>query len=189
MIYGYARVSTKGQQKDGNSLEAQEMLLLENGASEIIKEAYTGTKANRPELDILLERLVSGDTLMVTKLDRLARSASKGMEMVKALLEKGICVHVLNMGRVDDTPTGKLIAQIMFAFAEFERDMIVERTLEGKTIAREKPGFKDGRKPKFTQTQEKHAMTLLQTHSYKQVSALTGISKATLERMHQRTAI
>lgn len=189
MIYGYARVSTKGQQKDGNSLEAQEILLTENGASEIIREAYTGTKSNRPQLDILLERLVSGDTLMVTKLDRLARSASKGMDLVKSLQERGICVHVLNMGRVDDTPTGKLIAQIMFAFAEFERDMIIERTQEGKAIAKEKPGFKDGRKRKFGQSQERHAMALLQTHSYKQVSELTGISRATLERMHKRTAV
>ena len=189
MVYGYARVSTKGQQKDGNSLEAQEILLTENGSSEIIREAYTGTKSNRPQLDLLLKRLVNGDTLMVTKLDRLARSASKGMELVKSLQERGICVHVLNMGRIDDTPTGKLIAQIMFAFAEFERDMIVERTQEGKAIAKEKPGFKDGRKPKFSQKQEIHAMTLLQTHSYRQVAELTGISKATLERMHNRTAI
>ncbi len=189
MIYGYARVSTKGQQKDGNSLDAQEVLLKENGATEVIKEAYTGTKASRPELDRLLSLLTEGDTLMTTKLDRLARSATKGMELVKSLQNRGVCVHVLNMGRIDNTPTGKLISQIMFAFAEFERDMIVERTQEGKAVAKEKPGYKDGRKPKFSQKQEKHAMTLLQTHSYRQVAELTGISKATLERMHQRSAI
>jgi DNA invertase Pin-like site-specific DNA recombinase len=189
MIYGYARVSTKGQQKDGNSLEAQEIQLIEKGASEIIREAYTGTKANRPELDKLLNRLVRGDTLMVTKLDRLARSVSKGMELVKSLQEKGICVHVLNMGKIDDSPTGKLIAQIMFSFSEFERDMIVERTREGKAIAKEKPGFRDGRRPKFSKKQENHAMALLQTNSYKQVAELTGISRATLERMHRRAVL
>lgn len=189
MIYGYARVSTKGQQKDGNSLDAQEALLKENGATEVIKEAYTGTKASRPELDRLLSLLKEGDTLMTTKLDRLARSATKGMELVKELQDGGVCVHVLNMGRIDDTPTGKLIAQIMFAFAEFERDMIVERTQEGKAIAKEKPGFRDGRKPKYHPEQERHALELLSTHSYRQVAQLTGISKATLERMHKRAAV
>ena len=74
MIYGYARVSTKGQAKDGNSLEAQERALKEAGANEIYIDAFTGTKTDRPEFDKLMERIEEGDTLIVTKLDRFARS-------------------------------------------------------------------------------------------------------------------
>ena len=74
MIYGYARVSTAGQ-KDGNSLEAQERALKEAGAIEIYSESFTGTKKDRPVLNELLDKLEAGDTLIVTKLDRMARSA------------------------------------------------------------------------------------------------------------------
>ncbi len=128
MIYGYARVSTRGQAKDGNSLEAQENALRSVGASEIYADAFTGTKTHRPELDKLMAVMQAGDTLVVTKLDRIARSATQGIELVQKLLDRGITVHVLNMGLLDNTPTGKLIRNIMLAFAEFERDMIVERT-------------------------------------------------------------
>ena len=84
---------------------------------------------------------------------------------------------------MDDSPTGKLIYQIMFAFSEFERNMIVERTQEGKEIARTKQGFKDGRPNKYTQTQMMHAMSLIiEGNSYNQVSSMTGISRSTLLR-------
>lgn len=96
MIYGYARVSTKGQAKDGNSLEAQELALRSAGASVIYMDAFTGTKANRPELDKLMTVMQSGDTMVVTKLDRIARSAIAGIEMIQGLLDKCIVVHVLN---------------------------------------------------------------------------------------------
>ncbi len=85
MIYGYARVSTKGQAKDGNSLEAQEAALKEAGATEVYADAFTGTKAHRPELDKLMEVMQAGDTLKVTKLDRIARSATQGIELVQSL--------------------------------------------------------------------------------------------------------
>jgi DNA invertase Pin-like site-specific DNA recombinase len=80
----------------------------------------------------LLETLKEGDTLVVTKLDRFARTTADGINLVKELFEKGIKVHVLNMGLVEDTPTGRPILSVMLAFEEFERDMIVERTQEGK---------------------------------------------------------
>ena len=186
MIYGYARVSTKGQAKDGNSLEAQEQLLRENGATEIYKDAFTGTKAHRPELDKLLSKIKSGDKLIVTKLDRIARSASQGIELVNTLLDKGVTVHILNMGMMDNTPTGKLIRTIMLAFAEFERDMIVERTQEGKAIAKQRDDFKEGRPVTYKREQINHALELLETRSYKQVEELTGISKSTLIRAKRK---
>ncbi len=145
MIYGYARVSTKGQAKDGNSLEAQTTLLREAGAERVYQDSFTGTKINRPEFDKLKAVLETGDTLIVTKLDRFARSATQGIEMIEDLIKKGVKVHVLNMGVMDDTPTGKLIRNIMLSFAEFERDMIYERTQEGKAIKRAKGLKAEGR--------------------------------------------
>ena len=182
MVYGYCRVSTQGQAKDGNSLEVQEKLLKENGAKKIYSDAFTGTKAHRPELDKLLDKLQPGDKLVITKLDRIARSASQGTELIQTLLDNGITVHVLNMGLMDSTPTGKLIRNIMLAFAEFERDMIIERTQEGKAIAKKQPDFREGRPHLYSKKQIQHALGLLQNHSYKQVTELTGISKSTLIR-------
>lgn len=186
MVYGYCRVSTQGQAKDGNSLEAQEKLLQENEAEEIYSDAFTGTKSHRPELDKLLDKLQPGDKLVITKLDRIARSASQGIELIQTLLDNSITVHVLNMGLMDNTPTGKLIRNIMLAFAEFERDMIIERTQEGKAIAKKQPDFREGRPRLYSKKQIQHALELLQDHSYKQVTELTGISKSTLIRAKNR---
>ena len=148
MIYGYARVSTKGQARDGNSLEDQELKLREAGAVELFVDSYTGTKVDRPEFQRLLDRVNKGDVIVATKLDRISRSASQGIKLVDDLLERGVSIHILNMGRMDSTPTGKLIRNIMLSFAEFERDMIVQRTQEGKSIARQRPGWKEGRPKK-----------------------------------------
>ncbi len=181
MIYGYARVSTIKQQ-DGNSLEAQRTALEAAGATETFVDVYTGTKAHRPQLDALRALIGDGDTLIVTKLDRIARSVIDGARLIDKLLQAGVNVHILNIGMMDSTPTGKLIRTVMLAFAEFERDMIVQRTQEGKAIASMKPGFRDGRPPKYTKAQLDHAMALLETHSYSQVERMTGISKSTLVR-------
>lgn len=182
MIYGYARVSTSGQAKDGNSLENQREKLLNAGATEIVEENFTGTTTNRPAFSKLIERLRSGDTLIVTKLDRFARTAGQGAELIKQLIEKGISVHVLNMGLIDNRPANKLMITMMLAFAEFERDMIVERTQEGKRIAKQKADFREGR-PRISKKQTDHALSLLDSGmSYKQVSDVTGISKSTLIR-------
>lgn len=145
MLYGYARVSTKGQARDGNSLEDQTKKLREAGAEEIYVDSFTGKRLDRPEFDKLKEKLQEGDTLIVTKLDRIARSATQGSELVQSFISDGIKVHVLNMGFMDNSPTGKLIMNVMFAFAEFERDMIIQRTSEGKEIARSRADFKEGR--------------------------------------------
>lgn len=182
MIYGYARVSTTKQAKDGNSLDAQKELLIANGAQKIYADAFTGKTADRPQYKKMIEELQSGDTLIITKLDRIARSVNQGTAMIDELLNTGITVNVLNMGKIDNTPTGKLIWTVMLAFAEFERQMIVERTQEGKRIARTKPGYKEGRPKKYKKDQITHAMQLLEEYSYTQVANMTGISKATLYR-------
>ncbi len=169
MKYGYARVSTNGQARDGNSLESQQTALRSAGAEVIYADKFTGTKRHRPKLDELMSVLKSGDTLIVTKLDRIARSTIQGTELVSELLDKGVAVNVLNMGVMDNTSTGKLIRSIFFAFAEFERDMIVERTQEGKAIAKEKEGYREGRPTKevpdlkkFIELQKEGSLTIAQ---------------------------
>ena len=147
MKYGYARVSTAGQAADGNSLTDQQRKLWEAGCSQVVCEAYTGTKMERPVFTDLLEQLTEVDTLVVTKLDRLARTAVQGVQTVETLMKRGINVHILNMGLVENTPVGRLMLTMLFAFAEFERDVIVERTQEGKAIAKKKAGFREGRPP------------------------------------------
>ena len=185
MIYGYIRVSTVKQANEGNSLEGQTKLLLENGVSKenIYQDAYTGTKADRPQFNKLLNELKEGDTLVVTKLDRFARSMIEGSKIVNDLIEKGVKVNVLNIGLMDNTPASKLIRNIFFSFAEFERDMIVERTLEGKQIKMENDVDATlGRPKKFKKAQRDMALQLLEKHSYNEVASMTGISRRTLIR-------
>ena len=186
MIYGYARVSTKGQAKDGNSLEGQSLLLKEAGVEKIFYDSFTGRKMERPEFNKLLSVLHEGDKLIVTKLDRFARSAVQGSQMIEELIAKGVTVHVLNIGLMDNTPTGKLIRNIMLSFAEFERDMIVERTQEGKAIAREKGIRVDGRPTvnvnqrdlkKFREKQKGGEMTVAECCTTLNISRSTWYNK------------
>lgn len=155
VIYGYARVSTKGQDKYGNSLPDQEEKLRNEGCEVIYHDSFTGTKMDRPEFSKLMSVLKSGDRLVVTKLDRFARTTAGGIETINDLLDRGVSVHIINMGLIDNTPTGRLIVTVLLAFAEFERNMIVERTSAGKAIARAtKPGWREGRKEKILSKEE-----------------------------------
>lgn len=181
-IYGYARVSTIGQAKDGNSLEAQENALREAGATEIFVDTFTGTKMDRPEFDRLNAFLQEGDTLIVTKLDRFARTVGQASELITDLIDRGITVNVLNLGILDNSSISVLMRNILLSFAQFERDMIVQRTQEGRAIARTKEGYREGRPKKYAGPQLRHAMDLLNDHSYTQVASMTGISKSTLIR-------
>ncbi|MFJ7680282.1 recombinase family protein [Peribacillus sp. NPDC097198] len=184
MKYGYARVSTVSQ-----DLAAQLQALEKEGCEKIYSEKFTGTKSDRPQFQELLSLLQVGDTLVVTKLDRFARSTVDALKTIKSLFEKGVKVHILNMGLVENTPTGKLIFSVMSAFAEFERDMIVERTQEGKAIAKLRDDFREGRPKKFSKIQIEHALQLLDSNSYKQVENMTGISKSTLIRAKRKQKV
>lgn len=182
MIYGYSRVSTVKQSK-GNSLAEQHDLLKAAGAQEIVSDSYSGTKMQRPAFTELLNRLQAGDRLIVTKLDRFARTAVEGGAIVKELHDRGVTIHILNMGIADNTPMGKLMVTMLLAFAEFERDMIVERTQGGKAIARANGKKVDGRPKKYSPAQMNHALSLLKDgNSYTAVEEMTGISKSTLIR-------
>lgn len=189
MKYGYARVSTVGQGTKGNSLQDQVSKLQEAGAEEILQDTFTGTKIDRPAFSQLLQKLRPGDHLIVTKLDRFARSTLEGVQTIKDLQERGVTVHVLNMGKIDSSPTGKLTFTLLLAFAEFERDMIIERTQAGKAVARAQGKRVDGQPPKYTPRQIRNALEMLDNgHSYAEVVELTGISKSTLIRAKREAA-
>lgn len=188
MIYGYARVSTAAQCRDGNSLEDQVAALQNYGCQKIIEEAFSGKTMERPKFQKLLNTLKEGDTLVVCKLDRFARTAIEGVQTVRELFDRGVRVHILNMGLIENTLTGNLILHVLLAFAEYERGMIMERTHTGKIAAKQDPNFKDGRPKKFTPEQLQLGLQLLeQGKTYRQVTALTGISKSTLIRAHHNT--
>ena len=147
MKYGYARVSSAGQALYGTSLEKQEAELLTAGAETVYKEVYTGTTADRPELDKLLPCLKSGDTLIVTKMDRLGRSAEDIIHLMKELVKRGVTVNILNMGVADNTLMGRFMVNILSCVAEFEHDMILSRLNDGKAARKATdPGYKEGRK-------------------------------------------
>lgn len=184
-IYGYARVSSK-KQLHGNSIEEQTTTLTANGAAEITTEQYTGKTTSRPKLQKLLDSLQPGDTLMVTKLDRLARNVSEGIELIRALFKKNVKVHVLNIGLLENTSMGNFFITTLLAVAELERNMILERTQAGKDVARTKAGFREDRPP-LPREKIQLAISLLDHHSYREVEAMTGISKATLVRYRRKS--
>ena len=187
MVYGYARVSTKGQAKDGNSLEGQEAALRAAGAVEIYMDSFTGTKMDRPELTRLLGILKEGDTLIGTKLDRFARSVSQASGLITELIDRGITVNVLNLGILSNDSVSTLMRNVLLSFAQFERDMIVQRTQEGKAIARLDECYREGRPPKFTKEQLELALDLLKEgRTYRQVERMTKVSKSTLLRYKKK---
>ena len=190
MIYGYARVSTRNQARDGYSLESQFEKLKLSGAKKIYYDEFTGKVTDRPELNKLVKRLGSGDVLVVCKLDRLARSVCEGSELIKELQNKDVSVNVLNIGMMDSSAMGRLLTNVMLSFAEFERDMIIERTQEGIAQAKaNNPNFRVGRKNKYSRKQLNHALELLENHTYSEVVEMTGISKPTLYRAKKERGI
>lgn len=182
MFYGYCRISSRSQ-LDNNSFEQQEQEILSKYPdAEMHKEQFTGTTTHRPVVSALLASLTSGDTLIVTKLDRLARTVTEGIELIQGLFERDISVHVLNVGLLENTSMGKFFLTTLLAVAELERNMIVERTQTGKAIAKQNPDFREGRPKTYSSKQISHALDLLMHHTYKEVEQLTGISKSTIIR-------
>ena len=126
---------------------------------------------------------IKDGALVVCKLDRFARTAIEGVQTVRELFDRGVKVHILNMGLIENTLTGNLILTVMLAFAEYERGMIVERTQVGKALAKQNPNFRDGRPKKFTQEQIGLALGLLKDgKTYREVERMTGVSKSTMVR-------
>lgn len=188
MKYGYIRVSTRGQASEGNSLEAQREALKAAGAEILFEDVMTGRVVDRPKFDEMLKMVHKGDEIIVTKLDRFARSVGQASELITKLIDDGVIVNVLNVGKLDNSSTGTLMRNMLLSFAQFERDLIIERTQEGKVIARQRKDYHEGRPPKFSRQQIEHALELLEDHSYSQVEKMTGISKSTLVRKKRERA-
>lgn len=176
-IYGYARVSTRSQE-----LNRQLDILEEYNCNKIYTEKITGTKANRPELNKLKENVREGDTIVVDSWSRLGRSTKDLINLMDFFSEKG--VNVISHKEQFDTSTaqGKLMLTVFQAFAEFERDLIVERTKEGLISARSR-GRRGGR-PKVKKSKIDKALKMYdaQFHSLKEIEELSGVSTSTLYR-------
>ena len=128
--------------------------------------------------------------LVLTNLDRFARTANEAYKMILQWVRQGIRIRVLNLGTIEDTEIGRLILHVMLAFAEFERDVIITRMKNGRAYKRANdPCYKDGRPLKYTLVQMNHAMDLLKNYTYKEVAEMTGISKATIWRETKRRGI
>ncbi|PDZ24332.1 recombinase family protein [Bacillus cereus] len=183
MKYGYARVSTVTQ-----DLESQLQTLKAEGCDIIYSEKFTGTTTDRPELSKVLAILSEGDTLTVTKLDRLARNTKEGIEIIEVLFKRGIRVHVLNVGLLEDTTMGRFFLQTLLAVAEMERNLILERTQEGKIVARQNPNYKEGRPKSHSDKKLVEAMRMKEKmgYSFRQLSEATGISMSTLQRFARK---
>jgi DNA invertase Pin-like site-specific DNA recombinase len=148
MIYGYARVST-----DGQTLDAQIAALTAAGAKKVYQEKVSGAKTDRAALARLVAALSAGDVLMVTRLDRLARSTRDLLNVLATVSERGAGFRSLSDQWADTTtPHGRLMLTVLGGLAEFERSLILSRTGEGRSRAMAR-GVKFGRKPKLTQHQ------------------------------------
>jgi DNA invertase Pin-like site-specific DNA recombinase len=152
-VYGYARVST-----DGQTLEAQETALRAAGAERVFAEKQSGAKTNRAALARAVAILEAGDVLLVTKLDRLARSTRDLLNTLATIGERGAGFKSLSDPWADTTtPHGKLMITVLGGLAEFERHLILSRTSEGRARAKAR-GVKFGRKPKLTKHQRAEAL-------------------------------
>ena len=177
MIYGYARVSTSDQ-----NLDRQKDALHRYGIDRLYCEKMSGTKKSRPELDILLQEVRSGDTIVIESLSRLGRSVKNLSELMEEFNARNI--RLISLKETIDTTssTGRLLFTILSSLAQFERDVLVERTNEGLNAARARGRF-GGRPPADEKLLQK-AIALYNTNQYSvtDVTELTGISKSTLYR-------
>lgn len=185
MLLGYARVSTDDQETD-----LQIDALKAAGCERIFEEKGSGAKADRPELMRLLDNARKGDVVVVWKLDRLGRSLLHLIETVNLLHERGVQLKSLNENLIDTTsPSGKFLFGIFGLMAEFERDMLRQRTNAGLVAAR-KRGRVGGRPKSIAADDLKKARALLASGQYTkgQIAAELGVSRHTLWRELQRVA-
>lgn len=186
-IYGYSRVSTSSQ-----DYKTQIQKLEQAGAEKIYSEKYTGTKKEgRKELEELLSIVEKGDLVLVTKIDRLARSIVDLNSIISTLNQSGVTVSFLDNSltfepnKKDSMQT--LMMNMLGSFAQFERDLIVTRTQEGKQWHRKNmKNYKEGRPKRILTSKYLHAIELMEVNSMRVVEAKTGISLSTLKRIKKQ---
>jgi DNA invertase Pin-like site-specific DNA recombinase len=179
MIVGYARVST-----DGQSLEAQQAALRQAGAEKVFAEKISGAVSDRKALAKAIAALGAGDVLLVTRLDRLARSTRDLLNVLASVAERGAGFRSLADPMIDTTsPHGKLIIAVLGALAEFERSMILSRTAEGRKRA-QAAGVRFGRKPSLTPHQRQEALRRrAEGQSLMEIGRLFNVSHSTIARL------
>lgn len=175
---GYGRVSTLDQ-----NLDSQSDALIAAGVDKVFVEKITGTKASRPELDKAKEQLREGDTLVITRMDRLGRSAKDLLNIVSELDALGVDLQILEQNIDTKTPEGKLFFTMVAGFAEFEHSMMVARTKDGLAAARAR-GRVGGRKPKMSPARVKEAKRLFekQEMTVQEIADLFEVSRPTIYR-------
>lgn len=178
---GYGRVSTAEQ-----STDIQESALLAAGADKLFLENYTGTKASRPELDRLRDQMRAGDIVLVTKLDRLARSTKDLLNLVSEFQEASVELQVLEQNINTKTTEGKFLLNVLSAVAELERDMIVARTQQGLAAAKAK-GRLGGRKSKLSPAQMTEVKKFYEGgKSVTDIAGLFNVSRANIYRVLEK---
>ena len=178
-VYGYARVST-----DGQTLDAQIAQLKTAGAEKIFREKAGGARANRPELARLMRGLAPGDVVLVTRLDRLARSTRDLLNSLASVAEKGAGFRSLHDAWADTTtPHGRLMLTVLAGLAEFERELIRARTGEGRERAKAR-GVRLGRKPKLTPHQIREALARREAgEALTEIARSYAVSHSTISRL------
>jgi len=178
MIIGYARVSTEDQ-----NLDAQITALKEAGAEKIFSDKISGSKRQRPDLDKMLEQLRRGDVVLVAKYDRLARSLTDLLDIVGQIEAQEAGFRSLAEDIDTTTPAGRLIFHVFASIAQFERERIRERTMEGLAEARKK-GRIGGRPPALSEDQKVEVRRMKNDgRSVKDIAALFKVSPATVKRV------
>jgi DNA invertase Pin-like site-specific DNA recombinase len=185
LLIGYARCST-----DDQDLTAQRETLQSLGVDEermYLDHGLTGTNRGRPGLDQALAACRTGDTLVVTKLDRLARSVPDARNIGDSLVARGVRLSIGGSIYDPSDPMGKMFFNILATFAEFEADLIRLRTREGMKIARAR-GRLRGKKPKLSTTQEAHLVSLHHAgeHTTSELAELFGVARSTVYRAIDR---
>lgn len=178
MTIGYARVSTSGQNLDGQCDS-----LRQAGCERIYSEKISGVKAQRPELERMLDALREGDTVVITELTRLGRSVKELFAIIERVHEAGASIKALRETWLDTTtPQGNLLFTIFAGLSQFERDLIRQRTKSGLEAARAR-GRKGGR-PKVSSGKVETALKMYDSklHTIEEITVATGISRATLYR-------
>jgi DNA invertase Pin-like site-specific DNA recombinase len=182
--YGYARVSTTGQ-----TLATQKALLFAAGVERIFSEKVSGVAARRPELERALDQLETGDVLVVTKLDRLARSTLDLLRIIDLIGKEGAGFKSLGDPWADTTSAhGRLMLTVLSGIAEFERSLILQRTNEGRARAMAE-GIRFGRKPKLTKHQAREALKRVAAgEPLREIALSYNVDHSTISRLKTRYA-
>jgi DNA invertase Pin-like site-specific DNA recombinase len=184
-VYGYARVSTNGQ-----SLDQQEAELMAAGCAKVFKEKVSGAKTDRAELAKVIRTLQPGDVLVVTRLDRLARSTRDLLNVLATIAEREAGFRSLKDSWADTTtPHGRLMLTVLGGLAEFERELIRARTGEGRKRAKAS-GVKFGRPAALTPDQRQEAIQkLAKGEAQVDVARTFNVSQATISRLSATTGV